>query len=98
MPFELLIFANVAENRTEVEIWNAGGNLVASVFQNADGWQTETWTAGEHSADELAESIARARELLEQYPNRTGEGAPLELHAAAKSLWLMEKEANGEPE
>lgn len=54
------------------------------------GWQTERFTAGTYTDDELAKPIAPARERLTSYPNQTGAGAPDGLTLGAKSLWLMQ--------
>lgn len=91
MDFELLIVGNVRSNRTEAEISDAAGSLVAVVFEDADGWQTELLATEADSVDDLAEPIARARERLVQYPNRRGEDASEGLTVIAKSLWLMHK-------
>ncbi len=90
MDVELTICGNVRSNRTEVEISDTAGNLVAAVFEDANGWQTELWAADTYSADDLAEPITRARACLMQYPNRRGEGAPEGLTVGARALWLMQ--------
>jgi hypothetical protein len=90
--FSIQVLGNVQTCRTEAEISFAGtAEPWAVVWEEASGWQSETFGPVPVSEALAEQAIEAARRRLSQYVNRRGENPPPGLSAAGLSLWLMAK-------
>jgi hypothetical protein len=91
--FSTAILGNVDQGRTECEISDDTAAAVAVVYEGQDGWHVKTFR--DFRAEELDEFnaiVAKAKENLSHYVNRTGSNPPEESTVGGLSLWLMEKD------
>ena len=92
--FQIRVFGNVADRRTESEVYIPRGSdeLVAVIYETDQGWVVEPFDNAPHGdADVLRTAIESAKDTLGAYVNRKGKGAPAGLTVAGLSLWLMTK-------
>jgi hypothetical protein len=88
--FTISVVGNIDECRTDAEISNGSGDLVAILYEGLDGWHVERLGgAGEEVPHAV---IDEAESRLKLYVNRTGANSPLGLTRAGLSLWLMTKD------
>jgi len=88
--FTILVAGNIDDCRTEVEISNGSGDLVAILYEGLDGWHVER--PGGTGVEVPHGVIDEAEARLKQYANRTGPNCPPGLTRAGLSLWLMTKD------
>jgi hypothetical protein len=91
--YSITIVGNVEQSRTEAEISNGEGVVLAVVYEGSDGWHTDI--VAEHpgqAASDLQTVVDQAKESLSHYVNRRGENAPENATRGAYSLWLMVKD------
>lgn len=91
--YSVTIVGNVERRRTEAEISDGEGVVVAVVYEASDGWHREL--IGEHrnqATSDLKTIVDDAKESLSHYVNRLGENAPKNVSVGAFSLWLMIKD------
>jgi hypothetical protein len=92
--FGVTIVGNTAACRTEAEIYipRDSGELIALVYETQKGWVVEQ-VEGAPAVKSLTlqEAAESAKQLLGEYVNRTGKGAPTGVTGPGLSLWLMEK-------
>lgn len=89
-PFAIEIVGNVHTCRTEAEISFLGSiEPWAVVWEEASGWQSETFGPAPVSEALAKQALEAARIRLSQYINRRGEKPPPGLSASGLSLWLM---------
>jgi hypothetical protein len=90
--FSIQIMGNVQTCRTEAEISFPGSTEPwAVVWEEASGWQAETFGPAPVSEALAKEAVEAARLRLSQYIHRRGENPPAGLSAPGLSLWLMAK-------
>jgi hypothetical protein len=88
--FEQVVFGNIAEVRTEIEI-SGDRTVLVGVYESSHGWVVE-YLGGAEDTPGLRTEIEGAKERLRHYVNRRGLNAPEGLTAAGLALWLMEKD------
>jgi len=91
--FSKTVFGNVDECRTECEISDDTGTVVAIVYETHNGWRVDVLTEPKH--EDLAafiDSVEAAKQSLSQYVNRMGINPPPEATAGGLSLWLMQRD------
>ena len=84
------VVANVDACRTEVEFSTKGGDLVAILYEDADGWHIERLRDIKVEVGQCLIEEAKAR--LGRYVNRTGAESPSGLTRGGLALWLMAKD------
>jgi hypothetical protein len=91
--YSVTILGNVEARRTEAEISNPTGNVIALIYEDQNGWQTERikGSAVERFA-EFESSVNEAKRMLSRYVNRKGGILPQDVTVGAVSLWLMIKD------
>jgi hypothetical protein len=92
--FETIIVGNPTKCRTEAEISDESGNRVAIVYEDSNGWHTETFGVWvKHVPSNFNALMESAKERLSHFVNRRGDNPPGEsTTAGALSLWLMLKD------
>jgi hypothetical protein len=91
--YSVTIVGNVEQCRTEAEISDEEGVIVAVVYEAADGWHTDVLVEQKKQATSHFKTIIdSAKENLSHYVNRRGENAPENVTRGAFSLWLMVKD------
>jgi hypothetical protein len=86
----VLVVGNIDDCRTEVEISNGSGDLVAILYEGLDRWHMERLGGAWEEVPQGVVDEAEAR--LRLYVNRTGANSPTGLTRAGLSLWLMTKD------
>jgi hypothetical protein len=87
------IIGNVEKCRTEAEIADSEGLVLAVVYEASDGWHTDVLDDHLDQADtDFKNTVDLAIERLSHYVNRRGENAPENATRGAFSLWLMVKD------
>ena len=91
--YSLTIVGNVERRRTEAEIADSEGVVLAVVYEAIDGWHTDILVEqlNQASAD-FWTVVDNARQNLSHYVNRRGENPPENATWGAFSLWLMVKD------
>jgi hypothetical protein len=85
--YSICIVGNVEQRRTEAEISNGEGVVLAVVYETSDGWHTDIVV--EHfgeAASDLQTALDHAKENLSHYVNRRGKNAPENATQAVYSL------------
>ncbi len=91
--YSLTIVGNVERRRTEAEISDGTGAIVAVAYEQSDGWHTNVLEENLNQADtDFKTTVDIAIEGLSHYVNRRGENAPENATRGAFSLWLMVKD------
>lgn len=91
--YSVTILGNVEQCRTEAEISNSEGTVLAVVYEASDGWHTDI--LGERlnqAAVDFQTAVENAKENLSHYVNRRGEHPTENASRGALSLWLMVKD------
>ncbi len=95
--YALTICGNAITGRTEVDILikdaNGASQEVARVYRAEGDWVVEVVDeAPDRSPDpDFDAAVARAKQLLEEYPDQHDEAPPPGLSAAGLSAWLLER-------
>jgi hypothetical protein len=93
LVYSITIIGNVERCRTEAEVSNSEGTVIAIVYDASDGWHTDTFVEQLNlAATEFQTAIDNAKENLSHYVNRRGENPPKNATWGAFSLWLMVKD------
>jgi hypothetical protein len=88
------IIGNAEKCRTDAEIADSEGLVLAVVYEASDGWHTDVLNDNLNQADtDFKNTVDLAIERLSHYVNRRGENAPENATRGAFSLWLMVKDA-----
>ena len=91
--YSVTIIGNVERCRTEAEISDSEGAVVAVVFESSEGWHTEIFVEQLNlAATDFQTAVKSAKESLSHYVNRRGENPPENATQGAFSLWLMVKD------
>ena len=91
--YSVTILGNVEQCRTEAEISDSEGTLLAVVYQTSDGWHTDVLVEQlNQTATDFQTAVENAKESLSHYVNRRGENPPENATQGAFSLWLMVKD------
>jgi hypothetical protein len=91
--YSVTIIGNVEKCRTEAELSDGEGAVLAVVYEIADGWHTEILAEKlNQAATEFQTAVENAKESLSHYVNRRGENPPETATRGAFSLWLMMKD------
>jgi hypothetical protein len=91
--YSLTIVGNVEQRRTEAEISDKEGLVVAVVYETSDGWHVEVLREQtDQNATNFRTVVDSAKERLSHYINRKGENAPTSVTSGSFSLWLMTKD------
>ena len=91
--YSVTILGNVEQCRTEAEISDSEGTLLAVVYQTSDGWHTGVFVEELHqTATDFQAAVENAKQSLSHYVNRRGENPPDNATRGAFSLWLMVKD------
>lgn len=91
--FSKVTLGNTQTCRTEAEISDESGNVVALVYENDHGWEIKLFR--EIQPEEVKDFdavVSKAKDDLSHYVNRKGINPPEDLTAGGMSLWLMEKD------
>jgi hypothetical protein len=91
--YSVTIIGNVEQCRTEAEITDSQGDMLAVVYETSDGWHTDV--LAEHlnqASTDFQTAVEHAKESLSRYVNRRGENPPENATWGAFSLWLMVKD------
>lgn len=81
------------QRRTEAEITDSQGIVLAVVYEASDGWHTDTLVEQlNQAATDFQNAVENAKESLSHYVNRRGENPPENATRGAFSLWLMVKD------
>jgi hypothetical protein len=92
--YSITIIGNVEKCRTEAEIADTEGLVLAVVYEASDGWHTDVLDDHLNQVDtDFKNTVDLAIERLSHYVNRRGENAPENATRGAFSLWLMVKDA-----
>jgi hypothetical protein len=89
---EIIFAGNLDACRTELQIADESGSMVAIVYEDSDGWHSETAGSQLEPSSSFHTVIENAQEVLSHYMNRRGDNAPSELTAGALALRLMVKD------
>jgi hypothetical protein len=91
--YSMTIVGNVERCRTEAEILDSTGAIVAAVYEQSDRWHTDLLEGHLNQADiDLKPTVDIAIERLSHYVNRRGENPPENATRGAFSLWLLVKD------
>ena len=91
--YSVTIIGNVEQRRTEAEITDSQGAVLAVVYETLDGWHTDILVEQlNQSATDFQTAVENAKESLTHYVNRRGENPPENASWGAFSLWLMVKD------
>ena len=91
--YSVTIIGNVEHCRTEAELSDGEGAVLAVVYETSDGWQTDIFVEPlNQAATDFQSAVENAKESLSHYVNRRGENAPENATMGAFSLWLMVKD------
>ena len=91
--YSVTILGNVEQCRTEAEISDGDGAVLAVVYETSDGWRTDILVKHLNQAtDDFQTAVENAKETLSHYVNRRGENPPENATRGAFSLWLMVKD------
>ena len=91
--YSVTILGNVEQCRTEAEISDGDGAVLAVVYETSDGWRTDILVKYLNQAtDDFQTAVENAKETLSHYVNRRGENPPENATWGAFSLWLMVKD------
>jgi hypothetical protein len=75
--YSVAILGNVEQCRTEAEISDGDGAVLAVVYETSDGWRTDILVKHLNQAtDDFQTAIENAKETLSHYVNRRGENPP----------------------
>ena len=89
----ITIVGNVERCRTEAEISDDEGEVLAVVYETSDGWHTDIMVEQPNlAATDFQIAVANAKAGLSHYVNRRGENPPENATQGAFSLWLMVKD------
>lgn len=95
--YSVAIFGNVDKCRTEVEISDVQGTVLAVVYEAADGWHTDILVEPLNQSDiRFKTAVEKAKENLSHFVNRRGENPPENATQGELSLWLMVKDGGTE--
>ena len=83
---------NVDTGRTEAEITDDLGRLVAVLYEDETGWHCERTAEPMEDSRALEEFVETVKADLSHYVNRRGTNPPPGLSRAELSMWLMEKD------
>ena len=91
--YSVTIIGNVEHRRTEAELSDGEGAVLAVVYETLDGWQTDIFVEPLNQATtDFQSAVENAKESLSHYVNRRGKNAPENATMGAFSLWLMVKD------
>ncbi len=90
--FSRAFLGNVEACRTEAEITDEWGRLVAVLYEDETGWHCERTAEPMEEARALEEFVETVKADLSHYVNRCGTNPPPGLSRAGLSMWLMEKD------
>ena len=91
--YSVTIIGNVEQRRTEAEISDSEGAVLAVVYETSDGWHTDVLVEQLNQATtDFHTAVENAKERLSHYVNRRGEDPPENATWGAFSLWLMVKD------
>jgi hypothetical protein len=91
--YSVTILGNVEQCRTEAEISDSEGTLLAVVYQTSVGWHTDVLVEQlNQTATDFQTAVENAKQSLSHYVNRRGENPPENATRGAFSLWLMVKD------
>lgn len=90
MTFKMTVTGSPNDGYTAVEI-ESGDEIIARVFELEGAWYIEIYEPENLLDTEIVKTVLAAKDRLLNYVNRTGEGMPDGLTAAAASLWLLER-------
>jgi len=91
--YSVTIIGNVEQCRTEAELSDNEGAVLAVVYETSDGWHTDILVEQlNQTATDFQTAVENAKESLSHYVNRRGENAPENATRGAFSLWLMVKD------
>jgi hypothetical protein len=91
--YSVTIIGNAEHCRTEAELSDGEGAVLAVVYETSDGWQTDIFVEPlNQAATDFQSAVENAKESLSHYVNRRGENAPKNATMGAFSLWLMMKD------
>jgi hypothetical protein len=91
--YSVTIIGNVEQCRTEAELSDGEGAVLAVVYETSDGWQTDIYVEQlNQAATDFQSAVENAKESLSHYVNRRGEDPPENATLGAFSLWLMVKD------
>jgi hypothetical protein len=100
-PFHNVIAGNLTSYRTEAEISDEAGNVLCVVYEDHEGWHTDSFDREfDQNVSDFAAAVRDAKEMLSRYVNRRGDNPPHGLTAGALALWLMVRDdgtAMGQP-
>ena len=72
--YSVTILGNVEQCRTEAEISDSEGTLLAVVYQTSDGWHTDVLVEQlNQTATDFQTAVENAKESLSHYVHRRGE-------------------------
>ena|SRR5579863_2919212 len=91
--YSVTIIGNVDQCRTEAEISDGKGAVLAVVYETSDGWHTDMLVEQlNQGSTDFQAAIEHAKESLSHYVNRRGENPPENATPGVFSLWLMVKD------
>jgi len=91
--YSVTIIGNMEQCRTEAELSDNEGAVLAVVYETSDGWHTDILVEQlNQAATDFQTAVENARETLSHYVNRRGENSPENATRGAYSLWLMVKD------
>jgi hypothetical protein len=91
--YSVTILGNVEQCRTEAEISDSEGAVLAVVYETSDGWHMDILRERlNQAAVDFQTAVENAKENLSHYVNRRGENPPGNASRGAFSLWLMVKD------
>jgi hypothetical protein len=91
--YSATILGNVEQCRTEAEISDSDGAVLAVVYESSDGWHTDVLVEPlNQAATDFHSAVENAKENLSHYVNRRGEEPPENATRGSFSLWLMMKD------
>ena len=91
--YSVTIIGNVEQHRTQAEITDNQGVVLAVVYEASDGWHTDAHVEQlNQAATDFQSAVENAKESLSHYVNRRGENPPENATWGAISIWLMVKD------
>ena len=85
--YSVTILGNVEQCRTEAEISDSEGAVLAVVYETSDGWHTDVFVEQlNQTATDFHSAVENAKENLSHYVNRRGEEPPENATRGAFSL------------
>jgi hypothetical protein len=91
--YSVTIVGNAEQCRTEAEISNRDGMVIAVVYEASDGWHTEiSHEPTNQNAADFEAIVETTKEKLSHYVNRKGANVPTNMTIVSLSLWLMIKD------